>query len=785
MTSRSYASLLRSGCPWLLLFGTVAACLILSARALVPLAALGGDAAADRFSEARAHDIVRQLSEGIGRRVNGTPGYAQAAEFLAAELRKIPGLEAETQQSAGTHTHKMFPSYPFVYQTTNVLGRLPGKSRDAVLLDAHFDTLVDSVGAVDDAAGVACILELLRVLAREAPLDRTIVVNLNGGEEMGGLGAVAFLQHAWAKDVRAYVYLEALPGGRALLAGAGPGNPWLAKTYARAVPAPLGNVLAQELTQSGLLPFNGDFTPFHEAGLVGLDVAMVGDAWAVHTQLDRLERLEAGGLQHMGDAALAATRALASGATSLAPDPRRAVYYDILGYAMLAYPMSVARGLGLAALVVFALLLLRSRRLGLLSLRGVLAACAWSCLGLLAGVFAALLPALAMKLILHRSLGWFSRPALVLACFALPAAAGMLWIHGRWRTRALRKMDGDLDRVALTAWMGGLLFWAFWLLLATIGGAGTGYIAFYWVAGGAVGLLVATLYPRARLAGSLLGFIPGAIATVEVATMVVASIAPMAGMTPSNVPTDMVIAALVGLATGLIGVVGFTLPHRTGGLGRAALLCAVLGVVGIGVTALHSPYSAARPKRLMVVQAADAERSALLLASAGADGMRPLLPMFPDATPAPTTWPSLDLMTPPLTHMLPAPAPAMQAPRAEVIADHHDPATDTRQITLHLHGTSPQLRLSIPAAALLGWSVTSNLSAIPPTDGRYLVHFEGVPAAGVDIQLTLRGSHPVEVDLRGIDGAPAAGPDIQALARRLPDWVTLNSYSYRMARVKI
>jgi hypothetical protein len=127
----------------------------------------------------------------------------------------------------------------------------------------------------------------------------------------------------------------------------------------------------------------------------------------------------------------------------------------------------------------------------------------------------------------------------------------------------------------------------------------------------------------------------------------------------------------------------------------------------------------------------------------------------------------------------------MQAPRAEVIADHHDPATDTRQITLHLHGTSPQLRLSIPAAALLGWSVTSNLSAIPPTDGRYLVHFEGVPAAGVDIQLTLRGSHPVEVDLRGIDGAPAAGPDIQALARRLPDWVTLNSYSYRMARVKI
>ena len=595
----------------------------------MPPAALGGDAAADRFSEARARDIVRQLSERIGRRVNGTPGHAHAAEFLAAELSKIPGVEVETQQSAGTYTHKMFPSYPFVYQTTNVLGRLPGKSRDAVLLDAHFDTLVDSVGAADDAAGVACILELLRVLAREAPLGRTIVVNLNGGEEMGGLGAVAFLKHAWAKEVRAYVYLEALPGGRALLLGAGPGNPWLAKTYAAAVPAPLGNVLAQELTQSGLLPFDGDFTPFHEAGLVGLDVAMVGDAWGVHTQLDRLERLQAGGLQHMGDAALAATRALASGATRLAPDPAHAVYYDILGYTMLAYPMSVARWLGSVALVAFALLLLRSCRLGLRSLRGVLAARAWNCLGLVAAVFAALLPALAMKLILHRSLGWFSRPALVVACFALPAAAGMFWVHSRWRACALHKMDGDVDRVALTAWMGGLLFWAFWLLVATIGGAGAGYVAFYWVAGGTVGLLVSILCPPARLAGALFGLIPGAIVTIEVATMVVASIVPMAGMTPSNVPTDMVIAVLVALATGLVGVVAFTLPCRTGGLGKAALLCAVLGVAGIALTALHAPYSSARPKRLLAVHAADDDKSALLLASLGADGMRPLVADVP------------------------------------------------------------------------------------------------------------------------------------------------------------
>ena len=784
MRSGASSSLPRAFVPWFLVLATISAVLVLSAHALVPPAPLGRDAPAERFSEARARDIVRQLTRGIGRRVNGTPGYVQAADYLAAELHKIPGVEVETQQGSGTHIHKLLPSVPRMYWTTNVLGRLPGKTSDAILLNAHFDTLVDSVGAADDAAGVACVLETLRALARSAQLDRTVVVSLNGGEEMGQLGAVAFLQHAWAKDVRAYVYLEALPGGRAALIGAGPGNPWLAMTYARAVRAPLGNVLGQELAQSGLLPFNGDFTEFHQAGLAGLDVAMVGDAWGVHTQLDRLERLEAGGLQHMGDATLAVTRELTSAATRLTPDPKRVVYYDILGATMVAYPISVARWLGLCALVAFAVLLLRARQRRLLSLPGVLAACAWNCLGLVAGVFAALLPALVVKLLFHRSLGWFSQPALVLACFALPAIAGMLFVHSRWRARALRKMDGDVERVALTGWMGGLLFWAFGLLVATLGGAGAGYLAFYWVAGGSVGLLVASLFPRARLAGALLGLVPGAIVTIEVTTLIVIGIVPMAGMAPSYVPTDMVIAVLVGLATGLVGVVTFTLPYRTGGFGKVALVCAVLGIVGIVLTALHAPYSAVRPKRLVAVHAADADKGALLLTSPGPDGTRPLAALFADATPAPAAWPSLEPFAPPFTHLLPAPAPSMQAPRAEVTADAYDATADTRQITLHLYG-SPQIKLSIPAQSLVSWSVGTSLATMVPTNGQYLVGFEGIPADGADIQLTLRGSRPVEVDLRGIDGAPASGADIEALRHRLPDWVTLISYSYRTAHVKI
>ena len=777
---------LRSGGPWLLVFGTIATVLILSVHALAPPAPLGRDAPMERFSEERARDIIRHLTEDIGLRVNGTPGHAKAAELLAAELRKIPGVEVETQLASGTHVHKMFPSVPFVYRTTNVLGRLPGKTNDAILLNAHFDTLIDSVGAADDAAGIACIVEGLRILAREAPLDRTLIVNLNGAEEIGLLGAAAFLQHPWAKEVRAYVYLEALPGGKAALIGAGPGNPWLAGTYAHAVAAPLGNVMAQELAQSGLLPFNGDFTPFHEAGLVGLDVAMVGDAWGVHTRLDRLGRLEAGGIQSMGDTTLAVTRALASGATRMIPTAERAVYYDLLGYKMVAYSIATARWLGAFALVCFLLLVARARFFHSVSLRNVLAACGWNCLSVVAGMLAALLPAVVLKLFVHRSLGWFSRPVLVLACFALPAVAAMLFVHGRWRARALRKMLGDENRLDLSARMGGILFWAFWLLLATLGGTGMGYIPLYWVAGGVAGLLVAALWPRARLVSLLLALAPGAIVTIEIATMIVANIVPMAGLTPPDAPTDLVIAVLVGMVTCLVGVVAFTLPYREGGFPKTALVCAGLGVAGIVLTALHPAYSAARPKRLLGLHAADGDKSALLLSSYGADGMRPLAASFPDALPVPASWPtSLALFMPPFTHMLPAAPPAMPAPHAEATASNYDAPTDRRQVTLHLDGTSPQLRLLLPTTALLAWSLTPSLPALPPLPGQYLVNFEGVPAAGVDIQLTLRGWQPVEVELRGIDGAPATGPEVRALGERLPDWVSLTTYSYRLSRLKI
>ncbi|MBU1376574.1 MAG: M20/M25/M40 family metallo-hydrolase [Alphaproteobacteria bacterium] len=93
---------------------------------------------------------------------------------------------------------------PLTKTTYNVLGLIPGKAADAdkhaILLSAHYDHVGVRGGAIyrganDDASGTAAVLELARILAKEAPSKRTVQFALFGCEEAGGHGAKYFLAH--------------------------------------------------------------------------------------------------------------------------------------------------------------------------------------------------------------------------------------------------------------------------------------------------------------------------------------------------------------------------------------------------------------------------------------------------------------------------------------------------------------------------------------------------------------------------------------------------------------
>ena len=265
----------------------------------------------------------------------GSPQGALAADYLAGVLRALPRVEVELQDAEGDTRLNVWVEANFHYRVRNVVARLPGRRTDALLINAHYDSPVEAPGGADNGIGTAAAVETMRALSALPQLEWTVVLCLNGGEEAGSGGAAGFLQHRFARDVRAFIDTDGSARGRANLMQASANRPALLRAYAAAVRSPLATVFGNDFVQSGLSQASGDFEPLTRAGLPGLDLAAVGDTWGVHTHLDRSTRLQPGTLQDLGGAMLAVARLLATEAPQVAASTERTVYYDVLGQTML------------------------------------------------------------------------------------------------------------------------------------------------------------------------------------------------------------------------------------------------------------------------------------------------------------------------------------------------------------------------------------------------------------------------------------------------------------------
>ena len=85
--------------------------------------------------------------------------------------------------------------------SVNVIGELPGgaKKDEIVMIGAHLDSTAAALGATDNGAGCAVMMEVMRVLAKlDLKLDRTVRISLWGGEEQGLLGSKAYVKEHFA-----------------------------------------------------------------------------------------------------------------------------------------------------------------------------------------------------------------------------------------------------------------------------------------------------------------------------------------------------------------------------------------------------------------------------------------------------------------------------------------------------------------------------------------------------------------------------------------------------------
>jgi hypothetical protein len=302
-----------------------------SSSTAVP-AAVPANAPDTAFSSARAMSHLVNVARMA--HPPGSPEHERVRGYLLDELRDL-GLEPEVQTATSMiRANRMLRSVT----ARNIVARIPGTDdTGAVLVTAHYDGRELSHAAADDGSGVVAILESLRALQAGEPLRNDLIVLLTDAEELGLLGARAFVgQHPWMADVGVVLGLEMRgAGGASVMFESGDASGGFLQAYKAAAPAPFANSISAAIYD--LIPNDTDFTPFREAGKQGLNFAVVGRSHIYHQAYDNPANLQEGSLQHHGLNTLSMIRHLGSRDLSSVADPA-VVYFTVPILGLVLYP---------------------------------------------------------------------------------------------------------------------------------------------------------------------------------------------------------------------------------------------------------------------------------------------------------------------------------------------------------------------------------------------------------------------------------------------------------------
>jgi len=338
-----------------------------------PPAPLPATAPASAFSAMRALAHIEVLTR--DPRPNNSPAAERARAYLAGILADELGMEVRLVPGVWRRSaHGDRPARTF--SVVNVHGRLPGADPAApgMLLVAHYDSAPDGVGAADNAAAVAAVLEAIRaVRAAGVTLPADLHVLFSDAEELGLVGAAAFMrEHGRALNVGAVFNFDARgSGGPAFMhESIGRATPLLT-AFARHAPLPLASSLGPFVARH--IPNDSDFTVFRIIGATGLNFAFFDDPENYHQPTDDIAHLDLRSVQHIGETMVALIRHFEpSQGTPIRFEPPRPsdenahpaspVFFNPIGPVLVRYPEAVAHFLAMAlALMLLAVLVRRWR----------------------------------------------------------------------------------------------------------------------------------------------------------------------------------------------------------------------------------------------------------------------------------------------------------------------------------------------------------------------------------------------------------------------------------------
>lgn len=726
------------------------ACMLFAAVYLQrPPSAVSASAPAGEFSSGRAMQHLKIIA--AEPRPTGSSRQVEVRDYLIKALSEA-GLAPEVQERLVIVSTKRGT---LAVKVHNVAARLSGiePGGKSLMLAAHYDSVPNGPGASDNGAGVVTLLETVRALQAGPRLKHDVIFLFTDGEELGLIGAKAFVQgHPWAQDVNLVLNFEARgTSGPVFMFETSDNNGSLIKEFEKAAPHPFASSLMYSIYK--MMSNDTDLTVFRKEGMAGLNFAFLDGIDRYHTSRDSIAQIDERSIQHSGSYALALTRHFAN-LNFDTPQAKDVVYFDILGLTLITYSQSWVIPMLLGLLLLWGLIVfagLRSKQLSLKGLALGLAVFLSSIIGSAGGATLLWLGLGSLRgdINAHTNAGLFF---FSFAALAIAITSGFYFLFNKWATL------GNL-------FVGTLLGW---LLLAagiSLYRPGTSYL-FIWplgfsLAATVVSYLVRRIDPESRLSLAVLSLcsLP-ALFLLGGATYQI-----FLGL---GFGMPAVLLVLEGLLLVLLVPFLRYLParHRWALPTTALLVCLAFFAVGY----LKPAHNSNNPKAdsLSYDLNADTGEASWVSGDSKTDEWTSQF-----ITPEAVSKAKASLGPSGKARALTAPAPIMplEAPQLSVLSDQLEgesrvvkmrvvPAGNTRVLNVYVDASMPVLSAVIDGQVQENSQAESGAAA-----SRWVLNYYAAPAAGFELVLRTKASLPLKLQMISTaDGLPQI-PDMKVKPR--------------------
>lgn len=700
---------------------------IFSIREQDPPAAVSMSAAPQVFSAGRALQHLSVIAE--KPHPIGSIEHSVVKDYLIKQLSEA-GLEPQVQTSIAPDPESDEAAGPVrVDSLQNIVARLKGTTGGkAVLLIAHYDSVLNSFGASDNGAAVAAMLETLRALKAGPPLKNDVIFLFTDGEEQGMLGAGAFAsENPWIKDVGLALNFDARGnGGPVIMFETSQNNGWIIDQFAHGSQYPVGHSLSYELYR--LLPNNTDLTPLKKAGIAGLNFANIDGIDHYHTPLDNVQAVDPATMQHRGSYALDLTRQF--GNTDLSQTKQRnAIYFDLFGSVLVRYPSTWALPLTVLITALFAAVVIVGFRKRRLTVSGMLV----GFVSLFVSLLASSLLGWLLWQIIWRIRGGPSPAAtqsrVLLLAFVALAIAITFTVFTFVRNRA------SIESLA----MGSLLWWFLLMVVTTIFLPGATFV-FHWpLLFSLLGLGWMLISTRQNRTSSLLVLslcaLPGIILMAPVIFQI------FVGLTLKF--SFLVIALLVLLFGLLLPQLGLIeRPFKWSAPVASAVVATILLITGAIINASPAERPLSR-----IVYALNADTNKAIFLGDTAQGDQRTAQFLAGATEKGTLADFAYARKSREYTVNSAPVTDLRAPELSVIEDKS--VEGVREITLRLSSPRQAGMVAVYVdsnAQVLNASV-NNKTVTDAANEHWGIQIDGFPKEGVDLQMRVKTSEPLKLRL--------------------------------------